>query len=267
VAVALAAALVAAAAAQPVVERDAVDRSRPSAEVVVVVDTTRSMLARRSPSEPTRFDRARPAALALRERLDEVPVGVASMTDRILPHLFPTEDVRAYRATVERTIAIDRPPPSVRKVVATSLDALGVLATRNFFDPRAEVRVAVVISDFETAPYGLAELAAVLAKERVRLVLLRVGDARERIFETPEDARYAPDRHAGETMRRLARVTGGAAFEQGEVSEAAAAVRREVATAPPVLREGEPESVELARWLALAALVPVAFVVRSRNRA
>jgi hypothetical protein len=260
------AALVAAAAAQPVVERGAVERPRPSAEVVVVLDVSRSMLARREPAQPTRFDRAQAAALELREQLPDVRVGLASFTDRVLPHLFPTTDVRAYRSTLLRATGVDRPPPSVKKVVGTSLGALGALATRNFFDRRTDARVAVVLSDFESEPWAPAELGALLAKERVRLVLVRVGDASERIFETAEDARYAPDPRAGEAVRRLAAVGQGAAFGEGDVDEAAAAVRAAVARAAPVLVTEERDAIELARWLALAALLPVAFVVRTRNR-
>ncbi|HZG35732.1 MAG TPA: VWA domain-containing protein [Gaiellaceae bacterium] len=260
------AALVAAAAAQPVVERGAVERMRPSAEVVVVLDISRSMLARREPAEPTRFDRAQAAALALREELPDVRVGVASFTDRVLPHLFPTTDARAYRSTLRRAIGVDRPPPSVKKVVGTSLGALGALATRNFFDRRTDARVAVVLSDFESEPWAPAQLGELLAKERVRLVLLRVGDASERIFETAEDARYAPDPRAEEAAQRLAAVGQGAVFGESDVGAAAAAVRAEVAGAAPVLVTEERDAVELARWLALAALLPVAFVVRTRNR-
>ena len=265
-AIVAAAALVAGAAAQPVVEREATSRSVPSAEVVVVLDTSRSMLARPEPGAPSRFERAQRDALALRDRLGDVPVGIASMTDRVLPHLFPSRDRRAYRSTLLRAVAPDRPPPSVNKVVATTLDALSNLATRSFFAQRTDVRVAVVLADFESEPFAPADVGAVFAKERVRLVLVRVGDAAERIFDTPEDSRYAPDPHAGEAAAQLARAAGGRVFREGEVEAVAAAVRAEVDGAARVRGEERRSAVELAPWLGLASLVPVAFVVRRRNR-
>ncbi|HWG55697.1 MAG TPA: vWA domain-containing protein [Gaiellaceae bacterium] len=262
----VAALLVSGAAAQPVVERGALARSRPSAEVMVALDTSRSMLARPDPAAPARFDRARELALRLRDALGEVPVGVASMTDRMLPHLFPSTDARAYRSTVVRALGVDRPPPSVRKVVATSLDAIASLATRNFFAARTDVRVAVVISDFESDRYAPAELTALLAKERVRLVLVRVGGPGERIYETAEDARYAPDPRAERAAQQLARAAGGVAFREGELESAVDAVRSEIAEATHVRGVAERDRVELAPWLGLLSLVPVAVVVRRRNR-
>ena len=38
-------------------------------------------------------------------------VGIASLTDRVLPHLFPSTDVDVFEATIERSMAIERPPP------------------------------------------------------------------------------------------------------------------------------------------------------------
>ena len=71
-------------------------------EVVVVLDTSRSMLASASPGAPTRFERAVGFGAALRSRVGDVPFGLASFTDRVLPHLFPTLDgqasVRIYTA-------------------------------------------------------------------------------------------------------------------------------------------------------------------------
>src|SRR2546423_621322 len=86
------AALIAAASAQPVVERTATRYARTDAEAFILVDTSRSMLATEGPGKRTRFERAREAARELRAAIPEVPVGLASMTDRVLPHVFPTTD-------------------------------------------------------------------------------------------------------------------------------------------------------------------------------
>src|SRR5207249_9086469 len=85
-ALALVFALLALAASQPVVasrHRTAVSRD---ADVFLVLDTSRSMLAARSPGSPTRFERARAIARTLLRELPPAPIGLASLTDRVLPH-------------------------------------------------------------------------------------------------------------------------------------------------------------------------------------
>ena len=92
------------------------------------------MLAAAAPGEPNRLDRAEDLALQLRRRIPLVRVGIASFTDRVLPHLLPTADEHAFGATVDRTIAIEQPPPSTFYAIrATRLNALSVLGTRNFY--------------------------------------------------------------------------------------------------------------------------------------
>ena len=103
--------LLAFAAAQPVVSTRQAREGRQGVEVITVVDVTRSMLARRSPSEPTRLDRARKLSKHVRAQLTDVEFGLASITDRVLPHLFPTLSLNSYAATIDRAIGIERPPP------------------------------------------------------------------------------------------------------------------------------------------------------------
>ena len=84
------------AAAQPVVRSIDERRVRDDAQALFVVDTSRSMLAASSPDAATRFDRARAAAQRLRTSLPEVPTGLASLTDRMLPVVLPTPDGRVF---------------------------------------------------------------------------------------------------------------------------------------------------------------------------
>ncbi len=104
--------LVGLAAADPVVARGHVREIRVGAEVLFVVDTSRSMLARPSERAPTRLARAKESALALRSSLDDVRVGLASITDRTLPYLLPSADPDVFASVLARSIAIDAPPPS-----------------------------------------------------------------------------------------------------------------------------------------------------------
>ena len=61
----------------------------------LVFDTSLSMKARSAPDAPTRLTRAKQEAKALIPHLGDLPVGIATMTDRVLPNLMPTPTVRA----------------------------------------------------------------------------------------------------------------------------------------------------------------------------
>ena len=70
--------LFALAAMQPVLELGRERAEREDAELYVVFDTSRSMLAAAAPGEPNRLARAEELALRLRARIPLVPVGIAS---------------------------------------------------------------------------------------------------------------------------------------------------------------------------------------------
>jgi hypothetical protein len=105
------AALLGLAATQPVLSRREAREGREGVEVITIMDITRSMLARRSSTEPTRLERGRTVSKQVRAELADLPFGVASVTDRVLPHLFPSLGVNSFTATIDRAIGIDRPPP------------------------------------------------------------------------------------------------------------------------------------------------------------
>src|SRR5947208_7458571 len=110
-AIAAAAALLGAAAAQPVISSTRTRLGRSDAESYFLFDTSRSMLARRDFGSPTRLARAKRLALHLRQSLGDIPVGIASLTDRVLPHLFPTLDAQVFSTTLRDSVGIERPPP------------------------------------------------------------------------------------------------------------------------------------------------------------
>jgi len=124
------------AAAQPVIERTTKLETRTDAEAIVVLDVSRSMLARRDPGSPERIARAKAAARTLRAALPEVRFGIASLTDRTLPHLFPSIDQEVFESTLTRSLGIEQPPPrSSLATNATSLDALATIRTQRYFAP------------------------------------------------------------------------------------------------------------------------------------
>jgi hypothetical protein len=257
--------LVGAAAAEPVLERGGTRYERTDANAWLVVDQTRSMLAAQGPRRPNRIARARELGVQLRAAVPELRMGVASFTDRVLPHLFPTLDDEVFAATVRHSLGIEQPPPNRRRRTVTLLGALEALGTHGFFPPTPERRIAVVLSDFETDPFSAAQLGARLRRQRIELVLVHVWDARERIYGGLGDAGYRPDPASRRTVSRLAEAANGQAFGETDARRAEAALRRQLGSGTREPRWQERSRTELAPWLALAALVPLGVILWRRN--
>jgi hypothetical protein len=259
--------LVGVAAAQPVVTSTRTVPQRSDAEVFVVVDTSRSMLASPASGEPTRFDRARDDALALQEELEDVPLGIASMTDRVLPHLFPTVDRRVFRETMLQAVGIERPPPSTSfGTNVTTLDSLGAIPTLAFFNPPATKRAVVVFTDGESQPISSVLAADYSQPPRIDVTFVRIGGAGERIYESGvAEAGYTADPAAGETLAQAAAAVEGRVLEEGQVTEVAGAVREALGPGPTTPRRIEGNRQALMPWVALLAIVPLGLVLYRRN--
>ena len=257
--------LVGAAAAEPVLERGSTRHERTDVSAWVVIDETRSMLAATGRSRPNRIARARQLAVELRAAVPELKVGVASFTDRLLPHLFPTLDGEVFATTLRHSIGIERPPPSRRRRTATVLGALAALGHQGYFPPTPERRIAVVLSDFETEPFSVAQLGARLRRQRVETVLVHVWDERDRIFGGLGDAGYRPDPVSRRTVAQLSGAAGGDAFAEADVAQARAALRAQLGEGTRKPLRHVSSRTELAPWLALAAFVPICFILWRRN--
>lgn len=258
--------LIALAATQPVLELGRKRVQREDAEVYVVFDTSRSMLAADSAGDDYRLKRAEKLALELRPKLAEVPFGIASFTDRVLPHLFPSIDQRSFGSTVDRSIGIEAPPPSnFYELRATHLSALRSIATRNFFSPAAEYRLAIVLTDGESdAPPD--RIGGTIRQRGVQTIFVHVWDEDERIFGTGDlpEPDYKPEPSSVANLNRLAASTRGRVFQEGEVDEIAETARTMLgAEGKRVARF--PEQVALAPWVTLAAFLPLGLVLRRRN--
>jgi hypothetical protein len=262
------AALLGVGAAQPAVDTSKDRMARTDAEILVVFDTSRSMLARASADGETRFERARAAALRLRNELPEVPIGLVSLTDRVLPHLLPTVDKTAYEATVMRTMGVDRPPPLQRSNrVASTFDALRGLPTRNFFSPQATKRIVVLLTDGESRVFSPERMRAAFRTKGTQLVVVRFWDARERVFRdngAPE-LQYAADPASAATAQNLARAAGGRAFAEDDVDDAITATRGLVGEGRPRPAGEDSSRLSLAPYLFLSAFVPLGFLLWRRN--
>src|SRR5262245_56334578 len=211
--------LVGGAAAQPVVTSARTIQERSDAEVFVVLDTSRSMLASKGSGEPTRFERARDDAIDLQHELGDIPVGLASFTDRVLPHLFPTVDERVFRDTAVDSMGIERPPPSTSfGTNVTTLDALGAVPTLNFFTPRVKHRALVVFTDGESQPISGVLSSDFARKPLVHVTFVRVGRTSERIYTSGvAEAGYKPDPTTSATLTAAASAVHGRIVDEGDV--------------------------------------------------
>jgi hypothetical protein len=259
--------LIGLAAAQPVVEESRSRPERTDAEAFVVLDITRSMLASADPNSRIRLDRARDLAVRLRDELPEVPMGVASMTDRVLPHAFPTTDRRVFVATIEQAVDIDRPGSGIGGTLATSLEALAQIPELLYFSPRAEKRLLVVLTDGESLPLrGGLERAFAQASPPIETFLVHFWGANERIYAAGvAEGGYRPQPGSKGTLDRVASLTGGRVFSEDEAGEIAAAARETVGEGETRERELEGERIALMPYVTLAAVLPLGFLLLRRN--
>jgi hypothetical protein len=252
-------ALVAVAAAQPTLASAGGRGTKNTGEVFVALDTSTSMRAGR----PTRFTRAVDAAEQIRDGLRGTPVGVASVTDRVLPHIFPTIDRDDYVTTLRDAIGVDRPPPAKRRERASGFDALAALGAARFFTNTEGARVVVLLTDGETRPFDAGAVARALGRARVHLVIVRFWKAGERIAGDPV---YRADPASAIGARAVATGLGAESFDESDVGGALTAVRRALGEPQRVV---PPRSATTSRPLApyamLAALLPLGFLVWRRN--
>jgi hypothetical protein len=242
---------------------------RSDTEVFVVVDVSRSMLARRDVDSTTRLERANAAAVELREGLSGIRVGLGSLTDRVLPHLFPSHDEETFRSTVAGTLGIERPPPRESlSINATTLEALTGLATRRFFSRGASHRLAVVLTDGESRPVNEISVAARLRRPPVvETVFVHVWAEGERVYaQGVPEPEYRPDPTARERLDRLADANDGGVYSEGELDAAAAKSRELLGRAPSVAQAAKRERRPLAPYLAAAAFLPLGLLLGRRSR-
>lgn len=257
------------AAAQPVIERTTTLETRTDAEAFVVLDVSRSMLARRSSESETRIERAKAAARTVRAAFPEVRFGLVSLTDRALPHLFPSIDHDVFEATLTRSLGIEQPPPrSSLATNATSLDALATIRTQRYFAPKSSKRLLLVLTDGESQPVTGARLASVLRRPPVTdVVFVHFWHPDERVFagDSPEP-QYRPDPSSSIILDGLARAVSGDVYAESEIGGATAKARELIGSGPTVVRGEQGGQIPLAPYLAAAALAPLALLLLRRDR-
>jgi hypothetical protein len=258
--------LIGLAAAQPIVEESRSRQERVDAEAFVVLDITRSMLASVDPEAPTRLDRARDLAIRLRDDFPEVPIGVVSLTDRLLPHAFPTTDRRVFVATIEDAVDIERPGAGIGGTLATSLGALSSVPELNYFAPTARKRLLVVLTDGETLPVRQNLAAAFQRRPRVETIFVQFWDPAERIYEVGiAEGGYRPQPGAEATLSRVASLVEGRVFAEDEADRVTTAARGTLGEGAMRQRRLEGERLALMPYVTLAAILPLGFLLLRRN--
>ena len=253
-------ALLGLAAAQPALRSTSTARLRTDAQALFVIDVSRSMQASKSPTAPTRLARAKRAAIALRAAIPEVPSGVATLTDRVLPDLLPSPDPAVFDQTVQHAVAIEQPPPANQNVVATTLGALGAVGTQNYFPASAKRRLVVVLTDGESRPFDARQVARALGRDR--LVLVHVSAAGESVYDgsQPEPG-YRENPTSADELASLAAAARGKVLGERAISSAIRAERSAIGTGPTVVSGTTKRVRTLAPYVVLLALPLLLFLV------
>jgi len=253
------------AAAQPALTHNPRARVRTDAAALFVFDTSRSMAASTTPRGPTRLDRAVAAAQRLRAAIADVPSGVATLTDRVLPDLMPVADAASFDAVAGRGVAIESPPPAGTAVRATTYSALGDIASGGYFPPKTTTRLVVLLTDGESNPVDTTEVARALSPARgYRFIAVRFWRRDETVYKPtgkPETA-YRPDPLGRVVLGDVASALGGRAFDERSLAAAASYLRRTAGSGPTTATpSATPTRTPLAPYLALLALLCLFFAL------
>jgi hypothetical protein len=257
------------AAAQPVLATQQKTSGRADAEVYFVFDISRSMGARSGPKAPTRLDRAKDVAKEIRAGLGGVPAGVASLTDRLLPHLFPSPSVNDFNAVVDRALGVDRPPARLAwgDTLGTRLAAVGELPDLGYFSEQARRRAVVILTDGETLEEGLNSLPSQLTRHQLHPFLIRIWGANERVYDPrgTVNPNYRPDPDSTALFDQLANSLQTRVYSAGDGSQVAAAIRTDLGQGPTTTRGRELRSTTLTPWFVGLAFLPLLYILYRRN--
>jgi hypothetical protein len=268
-AVAAVGALFALAATQPTVEYSRTHRVRADAQIFFVFDTSRSMLASNGPKGAWRLTRAKAEGMKLHGLLGDFPAGIATLTDRVLPGLFPTTNSSLFAATLDQAVGIERPPPvAYFQTGITTYAALFPIANHGFFGATAKHRLLLVFTDGESLPFDAKALAAVFRKPpAIKVLFVHVWGPHEHVYTNgTAEAGYTPDPNSATALGKLAASVGGASLPEGRVEATVAEARRLLGAGPTVNEVAPNGRLALAPFLVLGALAPLSLLVFRSSR-
>jgi hypothetical protein len=266
IAIGVFAAFISIGAAQPVLQRDHTRMVRHDAEAMFVFDTSKSMASAAGPGAATRFERARRMAEQMRGAIPDLPVGIASLADRVLLHLFPTTELTSFQRTLDQSLDIERPPSVLRRnLVVTNLDTLAVLAKGRFFRDDSKQRLLVIFTDAETEPFRTEVLTTAFRDSRISTILVRVGNGSERLFDKGVvDPRYQAPPGAAESAQLFADAVGGVTFDEADFDQAIATARADTAAGPRA-QVTDTTPTPLSSYVFAVAFFPLGFLLWRRN--
>ncbi|HEX3056110.1 MAG TPA: VWA domain-containing protein [Gaiellaceae bacterium] len=259
-------ALVAVAAAQPVVVRQQLVRERGDAQAFIVIDTSESMKAAAGRGKPTRLARAKRLALRLQTALGDVPVGLATMTDRVLPDVMPTTDPTLFHRALVQSVGIDEPPPTQAygHTRATDLQALVPVISSHFFSDTVKHRLLVVFTDGEASRD--LDLYALGIGQSLEPVFVHVWAPGEHIYRRGRvDPFYVADPTSGALLTRAAGLAGGTAIGEHDFHALLEVARRRLGHGTDVAHVNAYARISLAPWFALGGILPLGFLFYRRN--
>lgn len=266
-ALALLPALVAVAAAQPVVIHAKAFTERLDAQVFIVFDTSLSMKARGGLDAPTRLTRAKEEARALIPRLGDLPVGVATMTDRVLPELMPTTTAALALRTVNQSVQIDEPPPGLKyQGRASTLQALVPIVGDRLFPPGVKHPILVILTDGEmrTPPPFTGDSFA--QQVTIPPLFVHVWAPTDHIYSQGQiNQNYQPDPASAQTLAHFSSLTHGHVFREGDVGGLLDLIHAEAGSRPATTQLLGFSRVPLGPWFLLAGVVPLGFLFWRRN--
>jgi hypothetical protein len=246
------------AAARPSLRIEHSRTTRTDVQVMVALDSSRSMLAAPAAGRPARWQRAEAFARRLRAAVPSVPMGLSSLTNRLLPYLFPTSDPRAFDLVLDQAYGIERPPPALTlDHWVTVFDPLSEVAQRRYFSPTVHKRILVVLSDAEAHAFDARAVLRQLNRSQTAPVVVRFWRPGERIFRSDSRSYRATQPNALTPLRRA----GWPAFSELQLGAAVAFVRKAVGSGALVRVGYEREDFQLAPLLALAAFVPLLVLI------
>jgi hypothetical protein len=257
------------AAAQPVIESARARSERSDAELLVALDSSRSMLASTQPGAPTRIERAAALVNWLSQSMPEIPIGLAAFDGTMLPYVLPTTDGRVLATSLTDSLEIERAgvlSGSLAPRQTTSLEALASIPRGNYFTPSAEKRLLVVLTDGETNEVSARFARALQRQPPIQTVFVRFWDGDERVYTggVPEPA-YEPDPDSAVLLERISSAVGGRVYDENDRGGLLAAAQRALGSGPTQKRRVEGQRLALMPYLALAAMFPLSFVLWRRN--
>jgi len=255
------------AAAQPVVVRHHLLGQRLDVQAFFVFDTSSSMRARTGAQGPTRLARAKQEAEAVIPKLGDIPVGLAAMTDRVLPVLMPTPNFALLRRTLDESVGINQPPPGQRyHGRATTFSALYPIGDAHFFSPGVQRQILVVFTDGEAAPIRTVVGYQLARAMTVHPLFVRVWAPTERIYaHGGVDPRYRPDPGSAAALSKFAAAAHGRVFSEADLQTLVQTIRAEAGSSPVDTEVIGYARVALAPWFVLAGVVPLGFLLYRRN--